>query len=164
MIAFILLLDCLAGSTPLLKLGIYEDLRSRIRSRSPHYLCLVAIVPGDLDRGDEENIVGTVDIAVRSHFSCSTRSASYPYISNLAVKNYYRRQGIGCKLLLRCEQTALDWGFKTIYLHVLENNHPAKQLYFSSGYRLDRIEYSLIGCLLNHPRRLLLNKQIHETG
>jgi ribosomal protein S18 acetylase RimI-like enzyme len=144
---------------PLLKLGIYEDLRSRLRSYSPSYVCLVAslIIP---QSPGQEIVVGTAEITVRSPFSWQTIQDQYPYISNLAVSPSYRRKGIARKLLFSCEQTALKWGFPDIGLHVLDNNIQAKQLYFSSGYKVHRIESSLSGWLFKRPRRLLLKKQI----
>lgn len=150
---------------PLLKLGIYEDLRSRLHAKSSQYLCLVASIPSG-DRSDrQEDIVGTVEVSVRSHFSWSIANLNltYPYVSNLAVKDSYRRQGIARKLLLSCERTASEWGFKQISLHVLENNDRARQLYFSSGYQLQQVEYTLGEWLFNRSRRLLLNKEISRT-
>lgn len=144
---------------PLLKLGIYEDLRSRLNSRSPNYICLVAAIP-TADKIDR--VVGTVEISLRSPSFWSTYDGQYPYISNLAVSNSYRRQGAARKLLLKCEQIALNWGFKEIALHVLENNYQARQLYSSTGYELHRIESSLSNCFWMSPRRLLLNKQMSK--
>lgn len=148
---------------PVLKLGIYEDLRSRLQANSTQYLCLVASVPLG-DRLDlQEDIVGTVEISIRSHFAWSIPNVTYAYVSNLAVKDNYRRQGIARKLLLSCEQAAVKWGFKHISLHVLEDNHQARQLYFSSGYQLQQIEYTLGEWLFNRSRRLLLNKEIYQA-
>jgi ribosomal protein S18 acetylase RimI-like enzyme len=106
---------------------------------------------------EKDEIIGTVEISLHSKFFFGDY---VPYVSNLAVNPAHRRQGIGRKLLLKCEQIALDWGFQEISLHVLENNYQAKRLYFSSGYRLCRIEYSVISWLFKRPRRLLLNKRI----
>lgn len=143
---------------PLLKLGIYEDLRSRLRSSSPHYRCLVAskVV---YSVTVEEEIVGTAEIAIRPGAIANAQS---PYISNLAVSQVHRRQGIARQLLSGCEQVAREWGYQTISLHVLEDNHSAKQLYFTSGYQLHRIECSLSSCLFNRPRRLLLHKKVSQ--
>jgi ribosomal protein S18 acetylase RimI-like enzyme len=145
---------------PLLKLGIYEDLRSRLRSGSPHYRCLVASRLINPVSDGKEEIVGTVEISLRCSGSWLMGSRDRPYISNLAVSNAYRRQGIARKLLLKCEQVALEWGFPEISLHVLDDNERAKHLYFSSGYRLHRIESSLGSWFLNSPKRLLLNKRV----
>jgi ribosomal protein S18 acetylase RimI-like enzyme len=145
---------------PLLKLGIYEDLRSRFRSLPPHHKCLVASKVVNDVTGEVEEIVGTVEIGIRSGLTISNR---FPYISNLAVSHTYRRQGIARKLLLKCEQIAREWGCQDISLHVLENNHPARRLYFSSGYRLYRIEFSFSSWLLKRPRRLLLYKKVYKN-
>ena len=145
---------------PLLKLGIYEDLRNRLRSKTPYFACLVAITSITNISKKSEDVVGTVEVAMRSTYSWLSHSYQYPYISNLAVSNSYRRQGIARKLLLRCEQTAQEWGFKEIFLHVLENNYQARQLYSSSGYQLYRIESSFMCWLFKRPRRLLLKKKI----
>lgn len=145
----------MAWTHPLLKLGIYEDLRTRLGSKSPHYLCLVAIHGLD-------DVSGTVEMSLRS-CSWTIQNTHYPYISNLAVGENYRRQGIASKLLVSCEQVALRWGFRDLYLHVLENNQQARRLYFECGYRLCRVESSYINLLLNRPRRLLMHKRITQT-
>jgi ribosomal protein S18 acetylase RimI-like enzyme len=149
----------LGWTYPLLKMGIYEDLRSRLRSEEPYYSCLVAST-ALTTKTPQEEIIGTAEIALRYPNTWSLIGLQRPYISNLAVSNSYRRRGVARNLLLKCEQTALEWGFRSISLHVLENNHQAKQLYFSSGYQLDQIEPSLGHWLFKSPRRLLLQKQI----
>lgn len=152
---------------PLLKMGIYEDLRSRLRSRSPHQKCLVATKVVRHVAGQVEQVVGTVEIGIRTDSTSGNRSC---YISNLAVSSAHRRQGVARKLLLRCEQISCEWGCQDISLHVLEDNACAKQLYFSSGYQLYRLEFSLSSWLLQHPRRLLLHKKVcrsedrHSSG
>lgn len=170
----------MAWAYPLLKLGIHEDLRCRLQEGSPHYLCLAAVVSQypihaktnenaaaspERDRSVKsaatdcwEEVAGTVEIAVRS--SGIIGATQYAYISNLAVSQRYRRQGIARKLILSCEPAARDWGFREIYLHVLEDNERARQLYSSSGYRLYRVEPSLGSLLFNRPRRLLLHKPL----
>ncbi len=148
---------------PLFKLGVCEDLRNRLSSSPSQYICLVAsrsVSPAA--RGNEE-IVGTVEMSLRSNSYWSTISSRDPYIANLAVKNSYRRQGVARKLLRKCEQIALEWGFSEISLHVLDNNQQAKQLYFTSGYRLTQMESGLSSWLWNNPRRLLLNKRLEKS-
>ncbi len=146
---------------PLLRLGIYEDLRNRLQSNSPRYVCLVAVETACI-RSDELNYpVGTLEMSLRSTYPWPLTGVSqYPYISNLAVKTECRRQGIAKQLLLNCEQIALGWGFQNIYLHVLENNHKARRLYFKLGYRLHQIDSGWSSLLLGQPRRLLLRKQL----
>lgn len=149
----------LGWMSPFLKLGICEDLRSRLRSNTPYYACLVASIPA-APLAEKEEIAGTVEIALRSPSPWSANHVQCLYISNLAVKTAYRRQGIAQKLLLKCDQIALEWGFQDLSLHVLENNFQARQLYLKSGYQLSKTETSLWKGILKRPRRLLLSKQI----
>lgn len=146
---------------PLLRLGIYEDLRIRLGSTSPNSVCLVAVAPASTQTGQKEYLAGTVEIALRSNPSWQHRNAQYPYISNLAVRKSCRRRGVAGQLLLGCERTALDWGFQDLYLHVLENNYQARQLYLKTGYRLHQVDPIGRPCLLLlRPRRLFLHKHL----
>lgn len=149
---------------PFIQFTINEDLRYRLRSHSPLYCCLVAKLAQGNQRGAMEYttasmIVGTVEIALRSPFFWSNH-IQYPYISNLAVNQDYRRLGIGSKLLARCEQIALDWGYQETRLHVLDSNDSAKQLYYNNGYQISQIEASLGNLWFDYSPRLLLTKQI----
>jgi ribosomal protein S18 acetylase RimI-like enzyme len=148
---------------PLLRVGIYEDLRSRLYSRTHHYACLVAV----LRNTDESQVlekldrpIGTVELSVRSRSLNPFLQSRYPYLSNLAVLAECRRQGVALKLLHSCERIVLDWGFQEIYLHVLENNHRARRLYRKAGYRLKAINLNPIGFVLGRPRQLLLYKRL----
>lgn len=143
---------------PIFKLGIYEDLRNRLTSDRPYYICLVATISQDALQ-QSEVIVGTVEIALRSTHSLGLLGVKYPYISNLAVSQAYRRQGIARRLLRRCEQIARDWGYQKLALHVLEDNYQAKQLYISQGYRIDRVEGDINNWLWQRPKKLLLVKE-----
>lgn len=146
---------------PLLRLGIYEDLRNRLRSPAPHYACLVAVQSVATITGDREELVGTVELALRSPPYWQLGSSQYPYISNLAVKRSHRRQGAAQQMLLSCERTAREWGFSDLYLHVLENNHSAGQLYRQLGYQVRSVDSSLGTWFLGQPKRLFLHK--HST-
>ncbi len=145
---------------PMLRLGIYEDLRNRLRSTSPHYVCLVAVTTVSTVAGSREELAGTVELALRSPASWHPRGSQYPYISNLAVSKSRRRQGVARQLLLACERKALEWGFCDLYLHVLENNHQARQLYLKTGYQLHEVENSYGAWLLGRPKRLFLQKHL----
>ena len=149
---------------PILKLGVSEDLRHRLRSNSSRfrYICLVASTSVNSPTNDKDEIVGTVEMSIRSNSFWQTIDYRYPYVANLAVKNSYRRKGIARKLLRKCEQIASEWGFTKISLHVLENNEGAKQLYLTSGYEIHQMESSLSSCFFNSPKRLLLNKEIRK--
>lgn len=103
-------------------------------------------------------------IALRSPPSWQPHASQYPYISNLAVRKSYRRQGVARQLLLACERTSLEWGFPDLYLHVLENNHQARQLYLKAGYQLRQVEPSYSAWLFGQPKRLFLQKHIDLSG
>ncbi len=147
---------------PLLRVGIYEDIRNRLRSPAPHHICLVAATR--VTTNDE--LAGSIEMSVRSishgvsAFYTDSHRCRYPYLSNLAVHPNYRRQGVAAQLLLNCERIALCWGFHDLYLHVLEDNHQAKQLYFKLGYQLHKVDTSWNYWLLRQPRQLLLHKRL----
>ncbi|VXD22393.1 GNAT family N-acetyltransferase [Planktothrix paucivesiculata] len=144
---------------PILRLGIYEDSRYRLLANPDQYLCLVAVISGV--RSAKPSILGTIEIGLRSRYPWQLSLTSrYLYISNLAVHPQYRQMGIAQKLLASCEQTAHCWGFSNLYLHVLENNHQARGLYYKMGYRLIEIDSGWDSALLGQPRRLFLQKKI----
>ncbi|KAB8316277.1 GNAT family N-acetyltransferase [Tolypothrix campylonemoides VB511288] len=143
---------------PLLRLGIYEDLRHRLASPAPHHVCLVAV---DRTADAANNLVGTVELGVRFSDSWIQSGKSFPYLSNLAVHPKYRRQGAASELLTGCEKVALSWGFQDLYLHVLENNHHARQLYFKLGYQVHKVESHLDAFFLRRSRQILLHKRLN---
>ncbi|HIK11760.1 MAG TPA: GNAT family N-acetyltransferase [Oscillatoriaceae cyanobacterium M33_DOE_052] len=165
---------------PVFRLGIYEDMRTRLREAKPtyglgtsyakgasnvYYACLVSVLRRSVAVSDlsEETVVGTVEIGVRSLELWTPGSSPHIYLSNLAVAPAYRRQGVASQLLIACEEIARQWGAHDLYLHVLQNNRSARRLYFNLGYRLHRVEPSLIDWFLHRPKRLLLRKPIPPT-
>jgi ribosomal protein S18 acetylase RimI-like enzyme len=103
--------------------------------------------------------IGTVELTVRASQPWHTRQGTgYLYLSNLAVQAEYRCHGVAQQLLQACEQTALDWGFENIYLHVLENNASARRLYRKAGYQLHEVETGIGTWLLGQPKQLFLRK------
>lgn len=160
----------LGWAYPLLRLGIYEDLRNRLRSTSPHHICLVAVecafrATKEGSPKSADDAAGTLEMAVRSSELWARDRKRYLYVSNLAVRPTHRRRGVARQLLLSCERVALSWGFQDLYLHVLENNHQARQLYFKLGYRLYQVDSSWGAWLLGRPRQLFLHKHLdREMG
>lgn len=140
----------------LIKLGIYEDLKSRLLSHGPFYSCLIAIIT---DYQGKRAIAGTVEIAVR-YPSLWSPDSQYAYISNLVVRPDYRRQGVGKKLLAECEQITINWGYYATFLHVLKNNEAAQQLYLGNGYKIERSESTWSDLVFFPSQRLLLSKQL----
>lgn len=149
---------------PLLRMGVYEDLRYRLRSSSASdYRCLVAVtLPSTLPVAKvavQPYLVGTAEITLRSTNPFQFRNLPHPYLSNLAVCSTARRQGIAQKLLNACELIALEGGFQDLYLHVLADNQQAKQLYSKAGYRIVEADPFWL-CLFQQPRKLLLHKHL----
>ena len=153
---------------PLLRLGIYEDLKTRLNSYRAQYACLAAARPwqaaqlSGVQSGRDE-LVGTVEISCRPTYVWMLNQQRYLYLSNLAVDPRFRRQGVARQLLQACEQLALEWGFKDIYLHVMEDNAQARRLYSRAGFRLKSIEWSFSANLFGKPRRLLMHKPLSAT-
>lgn len=143
---------------PLLKFGICEDLRTRFRNPNPNYACLVAVKSINTLEKKDTKIVGTVEVSLRHNYWYWPQK--YVYLSNLAVINASRRQGIASKLLQKCEQIAYNWGYENIYLHVLENNHQATKLYLGNGYKINHIDSDLSTWITRSPRRLFLQKSL----
>jgi ribosomal protein S18 acetylase RimI-like enzyme len=115
---------------PLFKIGICEDLRSRLQSTPTNQsVCLVAAVDDT-----KQTVVGTIEISTRSTIYNPAISQRYAYISNLAVDTGYRRLGIGQQLVSQCAAIAKDWGFNDIYLHVMASNPAGQQLYYKLGF------------------------------
>ncbi len=141
---------------PILKLGVYEDLRSRLRGTIPYYCCLVAVEKNSTLTKTTEKIIGTIELSLKSGFN-----GHYLYISNLAVIQSHRRQGIAKQLLEQCEQIAAKWGYNTLNLHVLDENYAAKKLYLSNGYQVSDTELTWPSWPLFRSQKLLLQKQIN---
>lgn len=145
--------------SPIIRMGIHEDLRGRLRAAAPNYVCLVAIdTTQPVDR--TAHLVGTVEIGTRTANPWQPNTSQYIYLSNLAVRHEARRQGIAEKLLQACDQYVNEWGFRDIYLHVLETNEAAKQLYFKAGYRVEEVQPSWNSFLFGQPKRLFLRKNL----
>jgi ribosomal protein S18 acetylase RimI-like enzyme len=141
---------------PMFRLGIYEDLKYRLKSDASRYRCFVAIKEIE---PNQNRLVGVVEMSVRRQALLQTHGG-YLYLSNLAVEAEYRQQGIAQGLLSACEQLATIWGFRDLYLHVLEDNDRARRLYEKAGYRAKQTEITLFSWLLGRPRQILLHKHL----
>lgn len=62
-------------------------------------------------------------------------SAGELHINNVAVRNQYRRRGIGTALLGRILETARRLHAKVAFLEVRSGNHTAQSLYEKNGFR-----------------------------
>ena len=151
---------------PLLRYGITIDLNSRFNEQSPCYICLVATHPAN-----KSQAIASLEICMRS-VPIKPRQGFWqdlwqwqgthesPYIFNLAVHPQWRRRGVAKQLLLAAEQTAKQWGFSRLYIHVLEDNYAARSLYDRLGYHLHSQEGTMPHYLLGRPRQFLLKKKL----
>lgn len=62
-------------------------------------------------------------------------SAGELHINNVAVRDQFRRRGIGDALLARILKTARDLNVKVAFLEVRSGNHAAQALYQKNGFR-----------------------------
>lgn len=63
------------------------------------------------------------------------RRKGIAYISNVAVKETFRRKGIAKRLVAKAEAEARSWGCRSIALHCDINNHAATNLYRGQGFK-----------------------------
>ncbi len=145
---------------PLLRYGIMLDLNSRFDDKTPCYACLVATHPSNNFQAIASLEICMRHVPAKSHreFWLWSEMHQHPYIFNLAVHPQWRRRGVAKQLLLAAEQTVKQWGFSSLYMHVLESNQPARNLYDRIGYRLHHREGTISYWLLGRPRRFLLQK------
>ncbi|PIN06962.1 Peptide alpha-N-acetyltransferase [Handroanthus impetiginosus] len=63
------------------------------------------------------------------------RRTGIAYVSNVAVREKFRRRGIAKKLIAKAEAKARSWGCRAIALHCDVNNPGAIKLYKSQGFK-----------------------------
>ncbi|KAF5733747.1 hypothetical protein HS088_TW16G00187 [Tripterygium wilfordii] len=61
------------------------------------------------------------------------------YISNVAVREKFRRKGMAKKLVAKAETQARAWGCRAIALHCDRNNPAATKLYKGQGFRCVKV-------------------------
>lgn len=66
---------------------------------------------------------------------CCLCRTGIAYVSNVAVRERYRRKGIAKKLIIKAEAQAKSWGCRAIALHCDLNNPGAIGLYKSQGFK-----------------------------
>ena len=99
----------------------YAELQGSIRS-----LMLVARVARPLEQPKTDNIAGYI---------VARLVANELHINNVAVRDEYRRQGIGSALLTRILEEGQGLGAATAFLEVRAGNLLAQTLYRKCGFR-----------------------------
>ncbi|XP_047956420.1 uncharacterized protein LOC125202122 isoform X1 [Salvia hispanica] len=77
------------------------------------------------------------------------RRRGVAYISNVAVREKFRRKGIAKRLIAKAEAKAKTWGCRAIALHCDLSNPEATRLYTSQGFKIIKIPD---GANWPHPR------------
>ncbi|WP_299410014.1 GNAT family N-acetyltransferase [Acaryochloris sp. IP29b_bin.148] len=143
--------------TPILKMGIFHDLQSRYEVHRTPYTRLVG---AQVLHSPEPTLIGTVEVALKTLSPWLPFAPAVPYISNLAVASPYRCQGVGKQLLFACEEIVRQWEHPYLYLHVLDDNTPARRLYAKAGYQLVDSPPSWPTLFSPSSKRLLLCKHL----
>lgn len=147
---------------PFMRLSIQEDLKQRLRSQSPRYVCLAA-VPAAEGSGDRTPaIAGTAEASLRQPWPW--QGDRHVYVSNLAVEQGFRRQGVASALLQSCEHIAQRWQVDELRLHVMEDNRAAQALYRKAGFQTLQAEDTPASWFGLQARRLLLRKHLPPTA
>lgn len=68
------------------------------------------------------------------------REENRMYVSEIRVKEEYRKRGIGRELLRLVEDKAKEMGLGAVYLHAEAGNKDARRLYEACGYCEERIQ------------------------
>lgn len=125
--------------------------------------CLVAVVGSRMDEtfflGSEDFKVGGLDGKFGLHRgyvagiltvdtvadflprkgSLRQRRTGIAYISNVAVREKFRRKGIAKRLIAKAEAQARGWGCRSIALHCDFNNLGATKLYKGQGFKCIKV-------------------------
>jgi GNAT superfamily N-acetyltransferase len=139
---------------PLLCWSIRLDLASKLTEKSVDSICLVAA-----DQNSKQAIA-TIELHFRKIGSFWSTSVKSAYLSSLAVDPNFRRNGIASLLIENAEIIAKEKGYVEMYLHVIKENKPARQLYQKLNYCLSKSESNFATRLLGFPNRLLLHKYL----
>ncbi|KAB2010472.1 hypothetical protein E1A91_D10G245000v1 [Gossypium mustelinum] len=67
------------------------------------------------------------------------RRTGIAYISNVAVRERFRRKGIAKRLIAKAEAQAKSWGCRAVALHCDLNNPGATKLYKDQGFRCIKV-------------------------
>jgi ribosomal protein S18 acetylase RimI-like enzyme len=59
-----------------------------------------------------------------------------PYVSDLAVREDYRRRGLATCLVQKCESIARAWSYDRVFLKVEASNDAARKMYGELGYEV----------------------------
>lgn len=105
--------------------------------------------------------LGVMNVGVKEGYEGPEEKKAY--LGNLGVRKKWRRLGLGGLLVEGCCEAAVEWGFREVFLHVDDDNLPARRFYGRLGYSCvsqEPVWYRQVG----RSRRLLLRKGFWEDG
>ncbi|KAI5414862.1 hypothetical protein KIW84_041587 [Lathyrus oleraceus] len=115
--------------------------------------------------GEDRIVVGSLDLnqclslpdeIVGMKPEVSGADTTRAYLSNVCVARELHRNGLAYELLEKSKLVARNWGITDLYVHVADDNEPAKKLYMKSGFVYESDEPAWQARFLDRPRRLLL--------
>ncbi|CAL5198444.1 unnamed protein product [Lathyrus oleraceus] len=143
--------SCINASLPVSHISnIYDDLCSSCKFST---------------YGEDRIVVGSLDLNQCSSLpdeivgmkpEVSGADTTRAYLSNVCVARELHRNGLAYELLEKSKLVARNWGITDLYVHVADDNEPAKKLYMKSGFVYESDEPAWQAGFLDRPRRLLL--------
>jgi ribosomal protein S18 acetylase RimI-like enzyme len=106
----------------------------------------------------EFGLIGQLFIQLYGPNQLQANGKRYAYIYGFRVRNVYRGQGIGSRLLQKAETDLVSRGFQRIALNVARDNKPARRLYERLGYRVVAPEPGIWSYLDDQGRRRFVNE------
>ncbi len=142
---------------PVMRQGVLEDLRQRLRPTGRQYACYRVKLQGQ--------IIATAELSLRAPHNpfpwLWNTGDREPYLANLTVEPQYQRRAVAQKLLATCEEQAYAWGHRRIYLNVMADNQKARSLYQKSGYSIVTRSPSFLPW---QAKKLLLMKPLSQVS
>jgi ribosomal protein S18 acetylase RimI-like enzyme len=108
----------------------------------------------------DEQLVGQIFVQLATRATFSTKGISSGYLYAFRVKQPFRNQGVGSRLLQEAEANLSGRGFRRAVISVDKHNIAARRLYERAGYTIfteDPGEWSY----LDHKGKL---REVHEPA
>jgi ribosomal protein S18 acetylase RimI-like enzyme len=162
----------------------WEEIEAAVQLTSPIVLPLIVSATADEGLGvpalciphdapaPPEWILGTLDVNIGPKLPSEELIGSLPpsfgaaatkraYLSNVCTLQEVRRRGLAQRLVTGAAELAAERGVEHLYVHVIHDNHAARQLYTERcGFEIEGEEKEATARALNRPRRLLLHRRL----
>eukprot|EP00566_Odontella_aurita_P019732 CAMPEP_0113594608 /NCGR_PEP_ID=MMETSP0015_2-20120614/39177_1 /TAXON_ID=2838 /ORGANISM="Odontella" /LENGTH=305 /DNA_ID=CAMNT_0000501635 /DNA_START=266 /DNA_END=1181 /DNA_ORIENTATION=+ /assembly_acc=CAM_ASM_000160 len=91
---------------------------------------------------EDDSVIAFVDVDARKlppHWGMS--APPRPYLSDLAVRDDWRRRGVATQMVVHCEDKARAMGYNRLFLRVEGDNDAALSMYARMGYKVQEHPY-----------------------